>query len=655
MKPQAERSSLRAAVGQAPVVPLAPADLFQLRFLRGARLSPDGAHVAYVASSTADGAERFELRVRSLADDRDRLAPFAGCVGFPAWSPDGRRLAFVADGAVRVASWPGLEISGPLTPPHLVAQGEPSWAPDGRRLVASLRSPPDVAAAQRRVSDRWRVDGVGLVQGVTQHLYEVAVDRTGARRLSEAAAFCVQPEWSPCGRRILFLASDSPVPYATLDQRLMTLDPQTGVAREVLGRGWYFEAARWTPDGARIVIAASRDSDITIPVVALWAVDVDGGSPSLRSEGVVGNVGCRLNHDMPSKELGGLPLVIADDDTALFSLQRGGACEVWRANLSGPPAARPLLTGERSCLVLDARAAADRLLFAAGELAAPPELRVAALDGGGERTLTDLNGAVLARWPQLSVKPFTFQSADGLGIEGWFLSEAGRTSALPTVLYIHGGPFAATGHGYRFDFHLLASMGFGVAFANFRGSAGYGEAFARAVMGDWGARAYPDHVGAIEAVVRQGWADPDRLGVWGFSHGGFATCWVVGHTQRFKAAVAEASSCNFATLYHLSDIPEVWARDLGGRPHEIPDVYRSRSPITYAHRCRTPTLLIHGEEDFRCPISEAEQFHRALRDAGCETELLRMAGASHTGDSNGPLSARLAQNEALATWFGARL
>jgi dipeptidyl aminopeptidase/acylaminoacyl peptidase len=218
-------------------------------------------------------------------------------------------------------------------------------------------------------------------------------------------------------------------------------------------------------------------------------------------------------------------------------------------------------------------------------------------------------------------------------------------------MFIHGGPFLSVGHIFRFDFHLLASNGFAVLFANFRGSVGYGNSFSRAIMGDWGARGYLDHMSAAETAVSRGMADPDHLGVWGASHGGFATAWIVGHTTRFRAAVAESSITNFSTLYYLSDDPDVFARDLGGRPDEIPEVYRSHSPLAYAACCRTPTLLLHGENDLRCPMAEAEQFYRALHDANCVTELVIVPGMTHIGDSIGPLAARKGQNEALLDWF----
>jgi dipeptidyl aminopeptidase/acylaminoacyl peptidase len=282
----------------------------------------------------------------------------------------------------------------------------------------------------------------------------------------------------------------------------------------------------------------------------------------------------------------------------------------------------------------------------------PPELCTATLNGGAEVQLTKLNEAVLAHWPKFITEPFSFQSTDGTRIEAWFMaSQTSQRRPLPTVLFIHGGPYIATGYAFRYDFLLLASHGIGVLFANFRGSAGYGEAFARAIMGNWGECGYPDHLSATEAAIARGLADRERLGVWGPSHGGFATCWIVGHTDRFKAAVAEAAVTNFETVYYLTDAPEGFRRELGGLPHETPDAYRARSPLTYAHRCTTPTLLIHGEQDLRCPISEAEQFYRALKDSGCIVELVRIPACSHMGDSLGPLSARRAQNEALLSWF----
>jgi dipeptidyl aminopeptidase/acylaminoacyl peptidase len=646
-------SSSRSKRGR--ITQLGPDDLFALQFIRGACLSPDARWIAYAVSYT-DESEHLAIWVMERATGERRRLPYSGNASAPSWSPDGARIAFVGDGRLQLADFPSLAVSEALTPSGKSVEGKPSWSPDGSGIAISLSERRAVSAPRRIVDDVFRVDGLGFLDQFTQRIYIVLIGDRSLRCLTPDQAFCAQPEWCPSGKLILFIARDGAAPFTTASQRLQTVNVDDCAVAEILGNNWYVESARWVPGGECIVVAAARDSTLTIPTLSLWQVNPALGEAELRTPGLIGHVGFRLNHDMPARELiSSNGLVIPDRESAFVTVQKGGCVEIWRVALQGAVAMTPVLQGDRACTVIDVNRKADLLLYASTDLHAPPELSLASLHGQGEVRVTDVNDDVLDRWPNMAVEQFSFRSADGLDVDAWFMSLAGRARPLPTVLFIHAGPFLATGNAFRYDFHLLASQGHGVLFANFRGSTGYGEEFVRAIMGDWGGRAYPDHMGAVDAAIARGYADPQRLGVWGPSHGGFATCWIVGHTNRFRAALAEAASTNFTTLYYLTDIPDVYRRDLGGRPHEIPDVYRSRSPITYAHRCTTPTLLVHGEEDLRCPIGEAEQFYRALRDVGCPTELLRIPSCSHIGDSIGPLSARRAQNEALVSWFNHHL
>jgi dipeptidyl aminopeptidase/acylaminoacyl peptidase len=463
-----------------------------------------------------------------------------------------------------------------------------------------------------------------------------------------------QPSFSPSGNDILFLGTDTAVSYAGLGGlSLYTAELRSNRVTRVLSDGWYIAAARWSLCGERIVIVGDCDSPLSIPTMGLWVVDRDGSNPRCRTEGFIGNVGLRAHHDMPTWDTSqnSNTIVVADAQTAYATVAVRGCTEIWRIALEGKLQCDPIVTGPRSCVVLDTSSARKQLLYAVTDLFRPWDLYRMDLRSGEEQRITAVNEEVLARWPALQLSHLQFKSSDGLPLEGWFLKRSDRVGPQPTVMFIHGGPFIATGHAFRFDFHLLASNGFALVFANFRGSAGYGEPFASAIMGDWGARGFPDHMATADIAVAQELADPARMGVWGPSHGGFATAWIVGHTNRFKAAVIESATTNWLTKYYLSDATDWIVKDLGGTPEEIPDVYRSRSPLTYARRCRTPTLLLHGELDARCPIEEAEQFYRALHDAGCKTELVRIAGMTHMGDSTGPLAARKAQNEALLDWF----
>ena len=222
----------------------------------------------------------------------------------------------------------------------------------------------------------------------------------------------------------------------------------------------------------------------------------------------------------------------------------------------------------------------------------------------------------------------------------------------PTVLYIHGGPHWWYGNTYGTDFQMLAGAGYAVLFVNPRGSTGYGDDFATALSGKWGILDHKDILSGVDHIIEKGFADPDRLGVFGLSYGGFMTTFLIGQTHRFKAAVAENPVIDLVSEYGTSDMC-IWGAEslFGGKPHEVPEVYRRCSPITYAHRCKTPTLLIQCLDDYRCPAGQSEQFYAHLKANGCHVEMIRIPGMSHTGSIDGPIYVQKAQNEALVEWM----
>ena len=638
---------------------LHPNDLFELRYVHDARLSPDGRQVAYVTSRTVEGAaeEFFEMGFENLVTGEKRQLNFRGRALSPRWSPDGTRIAFIGiEGQSHrlYVTDTNAQEGVALTPEDCQVQGPPAWSPDSSTIAYTVVKRRKHDGIHRITGKVFRAEGLGFIDTLVLSIQVVDV-RTGLiHPLNLGGTIAQQPSFSPCGMHILFLGTDreAPSPASGGGLKLFTFDLGKGTIMEVLGDRWYIAAASWSPCGKRIVVAGDYDSTLTIPTIGLWVVDRDGSNPQCRTKGFVGKLGLCVHHDMPTWDTSQYSILAVPDATQAYAtVTKHGCAEIWRIALDGEARCEPVAAGPRSCLIMDARADTSQLLYCVSDLHTPWELYLLDLKSGQEKRLTHLNDAVLAGWPAMKIEHLNFESADGLPLEGWYLVRADRKGPQPTIMFVHGGPFLATGHAFRFDFHLLAANGYAVLFANFRGSAGYGEPFARAIMGDWGSRGFPDHMAAVDAAIARGLSDAGRLGVWGPSHGGFATCWIVGHTTRFRAAVAESAITNFLTWYFLADAPAFLVRDLGGRPDEIPDVYRSRSPLTYAGRCRTPTLMLHGEEDLRCPIAEAEQFYRALHDAGCTTELVRIPGMNHMGDSTGPLAVRLGQNEALLDWF----
>jgi dipeptidyl aminopeptidase/acylaminoacyl peptidase len=326
--------------------------------------------------------------------------------------------------------------------------------------------------------------------------------------------------------------------------------------------------------------------------------------------------------------------------------------QIFNVALTGQESWKPVVTGEQANMLLDADFASQTLLYAISTLNQPCDLYTRALKSGAEKRLTTLNDDVLKEFPQPEVENFRITTSQNAEVEAWLMKPTTGEAPYPTVLYVHGGPYGSFGNIFNFDFQILAAAGFAVLFPNFRGSGGYGADFSKAVTGNWGEVVYADNMAVVDHAIAQGWADADRLGICGYSHGGFASCWTVGHTDRFKAAVPENPVVNWMTAYSVSDAGVSWiSEELGGHPHEIPDVYLKMSPIMYAHNCKTPTLLITGEWDFRCPSEEAEQFYGVLKANGCTVEMLRLPNSVHIGSVIGPVVVRRAQNEALVDWF----
>lgn len=636
-----------------------PEDVLKLSFVRDAKLSPDGTQAVAIVSrpdAPSDG-EFFELvLIDCVSGQQTPLVTGDVRVAAPSWSPDGDTVAYVEHDTggsfVRVCR----ASNGEQIREFRITDGMPgaplAWSPDGSRLAVTITSVTPPAPGLHRITKiNYRIEGIGYVDQLDQRIDILNISSGAVTCVTKGMGNCSNPQFSPDGNQLMFGAIEGAARpgggSAPLPHILRFAD---GEVTKPLDDDWHVLTTSWLPDGKRMLVFGAYQSDLAVPIGVLYTFDLETGTFELRTPDLSAQIGTRIHEDTPIWEISftrGVELI--DDDHLFASVQVGGETQIWRIALSGVPDMRPVITGHRTCLLLGATA--DALMFLASDALRPGDLCFTRLQDGEERRLTSLNDDVLAEWPELTVQHFTVTSPDGLEFDAWFMARAGSTGPLPTIMFIHGGPFLATGHGFRYDFHMLAARGWGIVFANFRGSAGYGEAFQRKIIGDWGGRGFPDHMAVVDAAIAKGLADPERLGVWGASHGGLATAWIVGHTPRFRAAVAEASATNYLTLYPLSDFGDGFVRDLGGLPHEIPDVYRSRSPLTFAHRCTTPTLLLHGENDYRCPIAEAEQFFRVLIDAGCTTELVRIPRCDHMGDAHGPLSARVGQNEALLDWF----
>jgi len=639
---------------------LEPEDLLRLRFLQDAKLSPDGTWIAYSVSQVDPEAdeERIAIWLLSPATGALRqLTPGNGNGSNIAWSPDGRQIAFFSteSGTKQLYLIPveGGAARRLTDLPQGVGRG-PAWSPDGQTIAFSARATAEPVFPTRpyRVTRHiYRLDGLGYLDQGVHDLFIVPASGGEPRNLTRDRNHnCryVAPVWSPDSREILFTATFFPDSYRFFPAlRAVTLD---GTLRDVVKEWGYGHSAGYTPDGRRIVFVGNRQG---VPFGAqnhLWVIDRQGGEPECRTTGLRYNVHGALQGDMPivARDQPGFE-ISRDGQNAYVRVQDGGTLQIYRVALTGAISYEPVVAGQRACYPLGLHD--DRVLFSANSLNAPVDLFMADVHGGNERQLTCLNAEVLAELSLPQIEPLVFTSSDGTSVEGWLMKPPVGRPPYPTILYIHGGPHHGYGNTFSCDFQMLAGSGYAVLLINYRGSTGYGDAFSTMIDGRLGEIEYADLMAGVDHAIDRGLADPDRLGVCGLSYGGFLTCWIVGHTERFKAAVPENPVTNRQSWYGASDMALSHLESVGGHPHEVPEAYWRCSPVSYAHRCTTPTLLIQGEHDLRCPPEQSEQFYTVLKANGCVVEMLRLPESPHMGSVSGPLPIRRAQNEALLDWM----
>lgn len=645
--------------------PIAPEDLFRFRFMVGADLSADGARVVFAQTRIAPGEtetddeiEHTDLYLLEVGSGTVRRLTLSDSTNSaPAISPDGSAVAFTSTRTEKPQLWL-LPLDGgesrQLTDLPQGVGGGAVWSPDGTRIAftAGPQSEPRKPERPYRITRTvWRFDNIGVLDDAVQDVYvlEAGDEAAEPRRLTDDRFMNSLPKWSADGKSLVYVASHDPDSYE-FASRLRCVDLE-GVVTDLTASDGLVVSHSPMSDGRVVyVLGFERDSEAGSRA-SLYVVDPATGTRTRRGADIEGHIEGGIQPDNPAGRIGLGQLLLSEGGReAVVPVQTGGEVALVRVALEGDESHTIVAGGTRVCKPLAARG--RNVLFAAFGFTEPGDLYLSDLDTGGERRLTRLNDELVTELALPTVVPLRFASIDGAAVEGWFLQPAGSKTPLPTTLGIHGGPHSAWGAQFNFDHLMFAGAGYGVLLVNHRASTGYGDAFATAIKGDWGNLDYADLMAGVDHAIAQGLADPERLGVFGISGGGNLTGWVIGHTDRFKAACPENPVFNWFSMYGTSDVGAHFSvRELGATPYEAEDVYRRCSPITYAHRCTTPTLFLQHEQDFRCPAEQTEQFYTVLRVNGVPAEMLRFPNTPHVGSILGPIGHRRAQNEALLDWM----
>jgi len=642
------------SLAQAPSKrPLSPDDVFLMRTVSDPQVSPDGAWVAYTVTSLDREADKLQSAVWmvSWAGDKNvRLTNGPSSESTPRWSPDGKYLAFMTSRPVDAKSqiWL-LDRRGGEAVQLTDVKGEIddfAWSPDGQRLALIMKAEePADKTPKPIVIDRhqFKRDIVGYVTGPGRdhlYLFDVATKKlealTSDKDVEESS-----PAWSPDGTRLAFVAAavDQTVPTGTSD--LCVVEARAGAAPRKLGT--FFNPAgqrlSWSPDGRSL--AFMHGSELKYQFYGqdrLTVIPAAGGEARDFTAPLDRNV------SQPEYTPDGSALTfIVEDDRRAFLGQIPAA---------GGPVAR---LSEGIPVVSEKSSRGGHLAVAASTDTAATELY--AFDNGRLRRLTGQNDALLARIRLGAVEDLSCRSTDGTEVHGLIVKppdfEAGRR--YPTILWIHGGPAMQDDHGLLFDLYplqmerqLFAARGYVVLAINYRGSSGRGASFTRSIFADWGNHEVADLLAGVDEAVRLGIADPDRLGLGGWSYGGLSTDFVIASDTRFKAAMSGAGSANLLATYGSDQYIHQYETEIGP-PWRTTDLYEKLSyPLLHADRIKTPTLFMGGEKDFNVPIIGSEQMYQALRALGVPTELVIYPNQFHILTRPSLIRERL---DRWAAWF----
>jgi dipeptidyl aminopeptidase/acylaminoacyl peptidase len=676
-----------------------PDDLYRFRIPTEPRLSPDSRLVAFTLQTVAPTHDGYRHAIWIVPADGSaparQLTIGAKHDRHPRFSPDGRTLAFLSDRRLAVEEEPrapkdpkdredgsqvyllplnGGEARRLTDLPRGVDGFE--WSPDGRRLVVSSsslattreedarrrgkrlkREPDGPPESDYRYVDRlnYMLNGTGFTYDRVQHLWLVDTDSGDARRLTDGGVPDEDPAWSPDGTRIAFARNTRRDHDLRYRRDIIVADVNTGRLTPITAGGdSVFFAPIWLPDGRAIAALGGR-----IPANAyrtdIWVFAADGSDARAGAGRNLSDphdlmVAAGMNSDLTVGEAGRL-VASRDGRWLMFSAPHDGAYQLWRIAVDDGRVER-LTDGRHYVSSFDAipATADDPVVTVRSAPTELPDLHAVDIRSGAFRPLTSLNADVLSK-VELREPIERCYTVDGRQIQAWLIPAG--DSRRPTVTEIHGGPHTLYGWSPFWEFQVLAANGVSVFYSNPRGSDGYGRAFNEANLRDWGEGPMRDVLAGIDGLVDDGLADPDRLGVTGGSYGGYLTNWIVGHDQRFKAAITCRSVSDLPMLFMTGDISQgEWAElEFGTVPWNGATILREQSPLTYAENIRTPLLIQHSERDIRTTVGQAEALFTVLRSLRRPVRMMRVPDENHELTRSGTPFRRVENLVQVRDWF----
>lgn len=653
-----------------------PEDLYRFKFVSDPQMSPDGEEILYVLSEVSEDHTKYvsHLRLYNCTSGCDRRFSYGGSDSKPRWSPDGSMIAFGSDRKGKRQLYVMPRRGGEARPlvEFKYGIGEAVWSPDGSMIaftascfaddtvneLMNLEENPEQKKAEKicKVIDtlKYRANGTGLLNGRKQHIFVVAANGGKPRKLTMGAYHHSTPVWSPDGKHLVFSSNRSEEPdYQVHIADLWMIPVSGGEPKRLTNGDGRFHSPAFSPDGRLLAYLGHHNQYGSATLTRLYLLDLVSGERRCLTEELDFSIGSGATADMTLGGSAGGPVFSSDGKYIFIHHAAFGEVHLYRVNLESGTIDK-LTNGTIQVKGFTVSRDNSRAALVYSDASQPGDIAVLDLQNGKQRRCTSVNETLLAQRYTALPEEIRFKGADGWEIQGWIIKPIGfqADKKYPMILEVHGGPHGMYAPNFFFEFQLLAASGYVVLFTNPRGSQGYGQRFVDAVRGDYGGNDYADLMAAVDYASQLPYVDEERLGVTGGSYGGFMTNWIVSHTDRFKAAVTQRSISNWISFYGVSDIGYHFTEmEHGANPWDDLQKLLKHSPLTYVKNITTPLLIIHGDEDWRCPIEQAEQLYVCLKRLKREVQLVRFPGANHELSRSGHPQQRVERLTRIVDWF----
>ena len=657
-------------------------DVVKIKYVEDPQISPDGKLIAYVVMSANPMDKGYDRDIYMVAADGSETVRLTrgGKNSSPRWSPDGSQLAFVSSRNERPQIFilpVGHAGEARTLTGHENGAFAPSWSPDGTHIAYLSSSnvderkkedsdekdepPKDKLDGKHRgerkkeeEQSRWdprpmhRIpyrQGTSFMDDRNSQIYVVPVDEdlegddAKPRRLTDAEASYSPPVWSKSGRTIVTsrnwnIGADETFQY----NNIYLIDVESGVERRYKDDDNSYFGAIPSYDGDWL-ICTRQPGTSTDTLSRLTLVPLEGGSDPVE---------LNLELDRP---VYGYDLV--EDGSLIVLVANEGRVEVHELDPK-TKSFNPIVTEEQSILGFDVLRDGS---FAYVSRTTDRLHELFFMDANSTKQLTDVNQAFIDEVVVQETHEIWFENPEGQKIQGWYLLPPGfeEGKRYPLALNIHGGPhvmWTPSSPAMWHEWQTHAAEGYVVFYCNPRGSDGYGQEHLSAIHSDWGKVTMDDVMAGVDAMIAKGFIDESRMAITGGSFGGYMTAWIIGHTDRFASAVPQRGVYNISSFYGTSDVPRLMSAEFDTEPWEDPDKFWQHSPLAYAHNVKTPTLIIHSENDFRVPIEQAEQLFAWIRRAtDSPVKMLRYPREGHELSRSGEPAHRISRLTEMVKWF----